>query len=890
MKKIYYTKRVLNELTFQYNRYSKKINRLKESGRNLRRQLLLLKKITRINEQLLELKATLRIASSSLAILGGMLFTQSNNASAQLFDASSTNPFSLVNMGSLSNGSFADLDNDGDYDMMSCHNYGDFYYFENTGSASSPSFAAANVNTFSLSAGIAQSKPSFVDLDNDGDYDLMTGNPYANLVYYENIGTNTVPNFAGASTNPFSLSTVSTPGYPPGSISNSFGDLDNDGDFDLLVQHYGDGEYVYFENIGTASVPNFAAAQYNPFSLTSLGGTTYPNVTLVDLDNDGDLDVISGEYFGDFKYFQNTGNSSSPSFVAVETNPFSLTDIGNRNFPSIADLDGDGDLDILSGSMVGDFFYFKNKSVNNWLGTTNSDWNTASNWEENIVPTNGSRVFIANVTNDPIIDQIPGTPAICSRLTINVGGILNINPAKALTVSGNIINNGTLTLNSDATGTGTLLNSGTISGSGTFNAELYLTGTGGATPNGRRWYVSSPFTNATSACVDAAGTDKLFYYDEPTFAYTEITTNIITLNPTQGYVFRGGANTTETFTGTTFTTGDINSGGLNYTGAVANTGYNLVGNPYPSFFDWESATLNNVSTTYTIKTVNGTNVPVNDTYNGTSHVGTNNNGSGALTQYIAPNQGFWASSTVAGGEIGFVNVGRSHQAASLKSMENSLIRLNLTNGITSDQLVINVNENGDNNFEVYDSEKMFINTISEVYARVEDKKLIINTLPDISVGTVIPVSLQIVADGEYSFDMEEISGLFSNFNVYIEDKFTQTVYDLSLDDIYTFNTIVGESTDRFNLLFTYKNSSSASIVKVTEIQKIVLYNINRIVHVNLNDLEKGEANVYDVIGKKVETFNLNNTTNQFLLQTSPGVYTIEVISGSCRKIQKIIIQ
>ncbi|MBM3264708.1 MAG: VCBS repeat-containing protein, partial [candidate division Zixibacteria bacterium] len=82
----------------------------------------------------------------------------------------------------------------------------------------------------------------------------------------------------------------------------------------------------------------------------------------VDLDKDGDLDLLSGEYYGNFHYFENTGSSSAPAFSATQTNPFGLVDVGYSSAPAFGDLDNDGDLDLLSGEYYGNFRYFENNS------------------------------------------------------------------------------------------------------------------------------------------------------------------------------------------------------------------------------------------------------------------------------------------------------------------------------------------------------------------------------------------------------------------------------------------------------------------------------------------------------------------------------------------------
>ena len=139
----------------------------------------------------------------------------------------------------------------------------------------------------------------------------------------------------------------------------SFGDLNGDGKLDLISGDYY-GYFHYFENTGTTSAPAFGlTASINPFALTNVG--TYSKPSFVDFDGDGDMDLLSGESNGDFYYFKNTGSPIAPAFAAASTNPFALTNVSSDfTAPSFVDLDDDGDMDLLSGDGRGRFNYFEN--------------------------------------------------------------------------------------------------------------------------------------------------------------------------------------------------------------------------------------------------------------------------------------------------------------------------------------------------------------------------------------------------------------------------------------------------------------------------------------------------------------------------------------------------
>jgi len=205
--------------------------------------------------------------------------------------------------------------------------------------------------------------PTFADLDGDGDLDAVVGEHDVGLNYFENTGTATAPIFTqrtGAA-NPFNGVNVSH-------SAPTFADLDGDGDLDAVIGEHA-GFLNYFENTGTATAPIFTqrTGAANPFNGVDVGIVSTP--TLADLDGDGDLDAVIGEQDGVLNYFQNTGTATAPIFTqrTGAANPFNGVDVGGPpgpglgdSAPTFADLDGDGDLDAVIGDRVGILNYFRN--------------------------------------------------------------------------------------------------------------------------------------------------------------------------------------------------------------------------------------------------------------------------------------------------------------------------------------------------------------------------------------------------------------------------------------------------------------------------------------------------------------------------------------------------
>jgi len=261
----------------------------------------------------------------------------------------SSNPLTGVDVGFRAAPTFVDIDNDGDFDAFVGGNGGSIKYYENTGTPAGPVYVqqTGTANPLNEDFG-SRSVPIFVDIDNDGDYDPFIGIA-VRVDFYPNVGNNT---------NLVVVLPCREPVYED--PTPVLVDIDNDSDFDLFAGDI-DGKIRYYKNIVTVATPDFdyMFGADNPVDWIDEGRSSAPD--FVDIDGDGDFDLFAGDRDGTISYTINTGTNINPLFQSGgSSNPLSGQDVGAYSAPAFVDIDNDGDYDLFVGNFSGTICHFKN--------------------------------------------------------------------------------------------------------------------------------------------------------------------------------------------------------------------------------------------------------------------------------------------------------------------------------------------------------------------------------------------------------------------------------------------------------------------------------------------------------------------------------------------------
>jgi hypothetical protein len=482
-----------------------------------------------------------------------------------------------------------------------------------------------------------------------------------------------------------------------------------------------------------------------------------------------------------------------------------------------------------------------------------------------------------------------GADKTLKSVLVIAGGKLTLSSGRLTATNG-------ITFESDENGTATLLQTGNLTGNVT--AKQYL-GTA------RNWYVSSP-VNGASAPV--SNVDYYYEYMEAgdnnpaeqpgsSTAYWKGLSTGATMAVGKGYIAKVSAGTTIQFTGTP-NNGNITTDFNLTRNDAKGKGFNLVGNPYPSYIDWTdvAAANPNLENTYYYRTKNSTNAYTFVTWNGVGNTSVTSNGTAntTITHFIPPTQAFWVrvKSGTSATQMSFTNAMRVHRDDSGNLMKapkqntRTSVRLQLQNGTESDELLIYQDAGASNGYDVYDSPKMLNNSgnTPDLYTKAGDEKLVINGLNVITENMEIPLGFSLNAPSTMKIKATELSNLPEGTAVYLLDKDVNTQTALTCETEYSFMTteVITNNESRFSVLFKAPGVTTDIVNTENDLNRVFVNDQNQIVIVAP---EHSPYAVYNAIGQLVISGKTVNKPS-IVIYTAKGVCIVKVNGQPYRIIKR----
>ena len=552
--------------------------------------------------------------------------------------------------------------------------------------------------------------------------------------------------------------------------------------------------------------------------------------------------------------------------------------------------------------------------VNEWTGAFDDNWFEDLNWSMGAVPA-GEDVIIPDVGGKAPFPVIFGGSALVANMTITAGAQVTISPTGDLTANGLTTIDGFLYIDSDASGaSGSFIDLGGLAGTGTFQFDRYLTSAPNGTNDG--WhYISSPVNNTVTG--DFIGywvkewqeANNIFFdldpYPGPDCCPPSQFN--VPINVMQGYsvkqdvtyacccpvgpvIMFGGdhmnmncdPNCCPTWNQATAPAlvGNINTGNLTSTITSSNNGvnaypnWNLVGNPYPSGWDYDAFFF-------------GTNWPAglfdaiyywdeaNMQY--ASYVlGIGNNGG---DNYVPPTQGFFfeTDGTVPSINLTFTNAERTHTGSGYyyKNEPKDILRLEV-NGQFSDQTTIRFMEEATAMHDgSYDAKKLFSlsENVPSLWTKAGSVDLSINTQP---ATDMVPLYFK---GSEGNYTIEAVDNDFET--VFLEDLKTGVLHNLA--NPYSFYHSEGDNDGRFVIHF-------GTIAPDKAENGISVYaSVNNIYINNADDL-KANVEIFTVVGQKVYEASLENGLNIVTMNDVNTYYIVKVTAENTLVTEKVYIR
>jgi hypothetical protein len=543
---------------------------------------------------------------------------------------------------------------------------------------------------------------------------------------------------------------------------------------------------------------------------------------------------------------------------------------------------------------------------NNWLGTTNNNWSTASNWSAGHIPNSTESISISS--GSPILDVDYEIPTSYS-LTLSGTGTLTINPGKKLTVTGNADFGGnSVIVASDASGSGAIvLNGGTLSNASNVTLQQWMTAQ-------RAWRVlSNPFSTALSSSaistsnslisVNQNGVNDFSQYNVSSDSWSSGSS--FSANTPYAFFYKG---LQSDFTGnvgglnnysgagpsaTAFSvTGTLNTTGVSITPTTssgASVKYTLVGNPFAAPVNSQALT-GNTSLPYYYYSANSGSTDIKVKSGAWIAVGSSSTSTtipmmGVIGYESSTNTPFTIA-TSAINTTGTLNTSLFKTTSGIKNLEINLVR----NSNLHDRLIIREDDAAiSNSIDAMDLNKLE-NPISNIYSIAPNNQhLAVNT--EYQFTQAIPIGIN-APIGQYEFKVGANS--FSNTDMVLIDHYLNQQQVLHNGATYNFEITADSNTKGEHRFEIAKQAWATNISTSTTMEGLQILNNVVVDQITLFAAPQKQAMHYmllDINAALIDKGNLIPGENHISTQTlAQGLYLLHVTNENAHIVYKIIKQ
>jgi hypothetical protein len=645
--------------------------------------------------------------------------------------------------------------------------------------------------------------------------------------------------------------------------------LDETGEaiFAFNIQDFGLGDRVSNWICGIQSVDGQEGTDFSITNLTK--GTTF-----IEFFTGGSTDPDGGYY---------SGSRSSETAYADYT-----TLLGNNTNWTREDTNGENILPISTQK-----FTIKASA---WTGTSSSSWHVFNNWS-NGVPNADTDVTIPSGTARSISISA-GTTGQAGNLTIASGATFDIAADNALTVHGNLVNNGTITAsNASSIIAKSSTTSATINYKRTVTNGWHLISSPVTTQNINDFAV---VTTANSVATNGANYGIAPYNNDGTAWNYYTTGNIASAG---AFISGKGYSALRTIAGDFTFTGNFPTENTSNTisDGTANE-WNLVGNPYPSYLpanNGANSSINVIASNTSVLHASYQALYFWDQAT-SQYLAVNH---GTASRFIAPGQGFFVNSIENGGTSTFTVTEdmQSHQTTDVFSRTNnnqfeiSLFVTDGTNTKSTDIKYINGTTTGlDPGYDagLFNGTSSSFSLYSHLISDSEGIDFSLQCLPDSNYeNMIVPVGLNVDTDTEVTFTLESLN-IPDGLKVFLEDKENDSF--TRLDETNTnYITNVTSSNNGIGRFYIHTTNQAVLDIVDNNINQVSIYKTDNHM-LRIAGLLNGQSSlkIYDILGKQhLETSFQNNGVNDIQIPKNigAGVYIIQLISENNTINKKILI-